>query len=225
MNKYIYVSFLFSDDFLENIIYLHYSYLKINSKYPFLVLYIDKVSQQSLDKLTALGIKHQLVPTNYDSPDNWDVNITSVFNLTEYDKIIYISKNYIFLKNTDFIFDLKGFPFFWEWPLKQAKKIKTFWFCCVPDQTVYQLAQNDYNIIHNSEEELYKLFIKDKIKYSHTIMRYPAFVNYWYYLTKDDLQSFDKEENVQLNLEKILNNKEKILQYKYLYYTMVPKYN
>ena len=50
MNKYIYVSFLFSDDFLENIIYLHYSYLKINSKYPFLVLYIDKVSQQSLDK-------------------------------------------------------------------------------------------------------------------------------------------------------------------------------
>ena len=109
--------------------------------------------------------------------------------------------------------------------MKQAKKIKTFWFCCVPDQTVYQLAQNDYNIIHNSEEELYKLFIKDKIKYSHTIMRYPAFVNYWYYLTKDDLQSFDKEENVQLNLEKILNNKEKILQYKYLYYTMVPKYN
>ena len=110
-----YVCVLSTDDYLDGVLLLDYNLKVLNSKYPLLCLINENISDDTIKVLDYFNIKHKLVNSiTYDNKDNvnrWNNTFDklNVFNLTEYDKLIYLDTDMLILKNIDNLFEINRF--------------------------------------------------------------------------------------------------------------------
>jgi alpha-N-acetylglucosamine transferase len=111
-----FVTFLSNDEYLPGARVLHQSIKNTGSKYRFVVMITDEVSQQARMILTADGciLKEIAVLPNPKSDEvryKWVYSKLRAWELTEYDRIVFLDSDAILVKNIDELFSssLQGF--------------------------------------------------------------------------------------------------------------------
>jgi glycogenin glucosyltransferase len=114
-----YVTFLSTDDYLDGALVLNASLKRVGSKFGLLALLVGNVSPESEALLNAFGIKTKRVAGKINVPEEvlqanvkqnlryWN-NVFEklfIFDLTEFDKIVYIDSDMLVLRNIDTLFD------------------------------------------------------------------------------------------------------------------------
>lgn len=121
MKNYAYVSLLTNDSYAYGIALLVESMKRVKAKYPLHVLVTDKVSAATLEFLTQLKVSYEVVDTISVTDDIHEYNMKihpgtaatwhdcwtkfRIFDQTQYDKIIFLDADLMFLKNTDKLFE------------------------------------------------------------------------------------------------------------------------
>lgn len=119
--KYSYVSLLTDDSYVYGIILLHTSLQKVQSKYPLHVLITEDVCNASREILNQLDITYELVDkikipdiiNNHNRASSMALAVTwencwtklKIYNLTQFDKIVFLDADILVLKNLDHLFD------------------------------------------------------------------------------------------------------------------------
>lgn len=122
MNNYSYVTYLTDDTYTFGIVLLVASMQKVNTKYPLHVLVTEEVSAPCIEMLDQLGVSHEIVEVIPMSDCIADYNKTlseklsvvwkncwtqfKIFDLTQFDKIIFLDADVMLLKNLDHLFEL-----------------------------------------------------------------------------------------------------------------------
>ena len=223
MKNYLYATYLPSDEDVIYIIGLYYSYRKIESSYPFIVLYANNISQASLNRLENYGINLLKIPDEYQYFNDFgnDQNTNYVFNMTNYDKIIFIGKNNIFTQNMDAVFESTNFPFFWHWPNKDNKqKIKLLCFSCIPDTNMFNNIISYCNQSNITNEEILYTALTEN-EYNKTFLKYPAFFKYLYVMTDEYLSNNISNNDIENKIDIILADTWKLSDFKYKYFRYV----
>ena len=123
MNNYAYVSLLSSENYLKGILTLNYSLKLTNTKYPLVVLITENVAENKKilkifeQEQIAFKIIKQIVYCEEEQKNfkntskNYLLNTASkihIFDLNEYDKILYLDADILVLKNLDELFQYKN---------------------------------------------------------------------------------------------------------------------
>lgn len=115
--KQTYVTLISTDDFTIGAVMLYLFLKKVKTKYPFLVLCGDKVSNKSIKILDKYNIQykklseHMNVNTSDINKDAYHARWSNTFDklliwtLTEFDKIVYLDCDMQVIKNLDYLFD------------------------------------------------------------------------------------------------------------------------
>ena len=113
MNRW--VTLLSSDDYLPAVLILNQNLQDINSKFSLHVIVIDTLSKKTLEYLEKENIEYTLLPpvlysqeTIEKTPSKRLQSIASkinIFQLKQFDKIVYLDADCFFLKNVDELFD------------------------------------------------------------------------------------------------------------------------
>ena len=120
--NYSYVSLLTNDTYVYGIILLVESMKKVKTKYPLHVLVTKDVSTASLEILTQLKVTYEKVDIIETPEDIYEHNLKfnvavattwkncwtkfRIFNLTQFDKIVFLDADIMILKNLDHLFKL-----------------------------------------------------------------------------------------------------------------------
>lgn len=117
--NYSYVTLLSNDSYLFGVILLNKSLKDTNAQYPLVVLATTDVSKPVLNILEQLGLKYKTVePIQSDEMLQYNMTINNIFaktwyscltkfelfNMIEYEKIVYLDADILVLKNLDHLF-------------------------------------------------------------------------------------------------------------------------
>ncbi|MDP1625047.1 MAG: glycosyltransferase [bacterium] len=110
--KYSYVSLITSDSYVPGLVALHHSLKKTKPVYPFVALVAPVLSRTSLKELDAHHISYRVIDHMIENPTDVDVNHRwhstyfklHIFNLTEFEKIVYLDADMLVLRNIDNLF-------------------------------------------------------------------------------------------------------------------------
>lgn len=116
--NYSYVTYLANDDYLIGTLALYHSLLQTNSKYPLTVMISKEVTNNSKHQLEKVGIRTILIstilPSNRELLKNnkagysqWNRTFSKlyIFNLVEFDKIVFIDSDIYVKQNLDHLFN------------------------------------------------------------------------------------------------------------------------
>lgn len=110
--RFTYISVLSTDLYLDGILALNKSLKKAKNKYPLLVLTTDNICNTTIDKLQDKNILHKSVsyinnPLTNNQLNHWYYTFSKlhIFNMTEYDKVVYLDADMIIQKNIDNLFE------------------------------------------------------------------------------------------------------------------------
>ncbi|KAL3629523.1 hypothetical protein CASFOL_026745 [Castilleja foliolosa] len=110
--KEAYVTVLHSsEDYLCGAIVLAQSIIRSNSTKDLILLADDSISQKSRQGLKAAGWKIKLIKrirspyAEIETYNEWNYSKLRIWQLTEYDKLIFIDSDFLVLRNTDKFFD------------------------------------------------------------------------------------------------------------------------
>lgn len=183
MKKYTYITLLTTDSYLPGVFILNQCLAKVKSKYPLLVLITDDISKVARKQLDLAHIKYMEV-NKLQTPDHiyehnkqlspamadrWKYCNTKyeLFNLTEFDKIIFLDADLLILKNLDHCFELPHmtaavdgeYSNVWpEWP-----HFNTGFFVIEPNKTEYRKI---INFANNLNPKAHKLFSGEYMVFS-----------------------------------------------------------
>ena len=116
--KYTYMTILCDDGYLKGVIGLKRSLQKAGCSYNLVTLVSPQVSKLNLDILRKEEIDTVCCPeiditANYDNEEfnYWKKTFFKfrIFEMTEYDKIVYLDSDMLIRKNIDHLFELDGF--------------------------------------------------------------------------------------------------------------------
>lgn len=110
-----YVACLCTDNYLDGVLVLCESLRRTNTKYPFLCLVSSNVSSETLNKLRERNIDYvvrELIDVSEFvgcKMSGWDYTYFKfrIFELEEYDKVVYLDSDMLVMKNIDELFDEK----------------------------------------------------------------------------------------------------------------------
>ena len=121
MSKYAYITILTTEDYLDGVGALMLSLKKTRTHIPFYILCGPQISQQTIERIENIGYAHIL---NYTTPlafpkdiaiannerhnTNWNYTFDKllVFELTQFDKIVFIDADMMVMHNLDHLFEL-----------------------------------------------------------------------------------------------------------------------
>ena len=122
MKNYSYVTLLTNDSYVYGITLLVESMKQVDTKYPLHVMVTDKVSAPTLEMLNELGVTYSEVESiatpeyifNHNMSIEPEISIIwkecltkfHVFDMTQYDKIVFLDADLYIMKNLDHLFDL-----------------------------------------------------------------------------------------------------------------------
>ncbi len=113
-----YISVLSTENYLDAILKTYKNLKQTNTKYPFSVLVTDLVSEETENKLKAEGINvirrksieisEEALNRNKNSNSahwNYTFDKLNIFELTEFEKIVYLDSDLFIMKNIDELFE------------------------------------------------------------------------------------------------------------------------
>lgn len=112
---YSYVCVLSTNDYLDGVLVLNENLKRLKSKYPLLCLISQNINDETRHILDEFEIKYKVAPAldvnGIDAPGRWKFTFDklNIFNLTEYEKIVYLDSDFLILENLDHLFDIKKF--------------------------------------------------------------------------------------------------------------------
>ena len=121
MQNYSYVTLLSNDSYVYGVVLLVESMKKVDTKYPLHVLITKRVSEPTLEILRQLEVTYELIDIIETTPDIYEHNLRfnaataavwrdcwtkfRIFDLTQFDKIVFLDADIMILKNLDHLFD------------------------------------------------------------------------------------------------------------------------
>ncbi|CAN6630351.1 hypothetical protein TRVA0_012S02498 [Trichomonascus vanleenenianus] len=113
--KKSWVTLLTNDLYLVGVLTLEHSLRQVDSRYPFLVIYTDSVSRESINKIRERGVECRrvdyLMPKgskDYSSTDsrfNDTWTKLQAFELVEYDQLVLLDSDMVVVRNMDELLD------------------------------------------------------------------------------------------------------------------------
>lgn len=116
--NYTYATVLSTDSYAVGVVALYESLKEVKSLYPFLCICSKNITEQTIEKLTLIGVKcYRLKRTalekvsditfNTDEFSHWSYTFDKllVWELEEYDKIVYLDSDMVLMNNVDELFD------------------------------------------------------------------------------------------------------------------------
>lgn len=112
MNNYAYTTLLANDEYTMGALCLHYSLLRVNSKYPLVIMVFDTVSPLTIEKLNEANASYVVIPNPFKWGKEKDFQRIVMckyylFDLKQYDKVCFIDADIIVLNNIDWVFNYK----------------------------------------------------------------------------------------------------------------------
>lgn len=121
----VFVTLLSSDDYLKPVLILNTNLKQLNSKYPLLVMVTDNITQNTINYLQKENILYTIVPQieyseqiKIHDAGKSVLNTASklnIFDLKQYDKIVYFDADCIFLSNIDDLFNYPDGAMYDNW--------------------------------------------------------------------------------------------------------------
>ena len=117
---YSYVCVLSTNNYLEGVLVLNENLKQLKSKYPLLCLINEFISEETRQILTKFHIKYKLqkaiLPSSITDSARWKYTFDklNVFNLTEYEKIVYLDSDFLILENLDYLFEIDDFTMVYD---------------------------------------------------------------------------------------------------------------
>ena len=117
---YSYVCVLSTNSYLEGVLVLNENLKQLNSKYPLLCLINENISEKSKKILERFNIKYKIVnsvmPKSTIPETRWKYTFDklSIFNLTEFEKIVYLDLDFLILENLDYLFEIEEFTMIYD---------------------------------------------------------------------------------------------------------------
>ena len=120
MNKYSYITLLTDDSYIYGVILLNESLKNVNSQYPLEILVTSNVSKPIINILEQLQLKYSIIkPIKNEQFIDYNIKIMpqfaktwslclskiEIFNLIQFDKIVFLDADILVLKNLDHLFD------------------------------------------------------------------------------------------------------------------------
>lgn len=120
MNKYSYITLLTDDSYIYGVILLQQSLKEVNSQYPLEVLVTPNVSKPILTILDQLQLSYIIIEpikddkifeynkkTNPNMARIWSLCLSKlkIFNLTQFDKLVFLDADIMIMKNIDHLFE------------------------------------------------------------------------------------------------------------------------
>ena len=121
MKNYCYITLLTNDNYFYGIALLVESMKRVKTKYPLHVLLTNSVSDATKNMIEQLGVSYEIVETISVTDDIHEHNMKiepgvatiwhdcwtkfKIFDLVQYDKIIFLDADLMFLKNVDHLFE------------------------------------------------------------------------------------------------------------------------
>lgn len=120
MKNYAYITLLSNDGYVDGILLLHHSLQKVNTQYPFYCMVTEDVHE--LTRKILEGFDINLIPVDkiempihiqkyneekeYALAQTWRYCLTKyhIFNMTQFEKIIFLDADLYFQKNVDHVF-------------------------------------------------------------------------------------------------------------------------
>lgn len=122
--RYIYATVLSTESYAVGVVALYESLKAVNAAYPFVCICSVNISRQTCNRLSAIGIQcrylsHSALESigvsglNSEAYSHWRYTFDKLllWELTEYDKIVYLDADMVVMNNTDGLFaypDLSG---------------------------------------------------------------------------------------------------------------------
>ncbi len=115
-SNFSYVTLLSSDTYLLGVIMLQWSLLRVDSKYPLLVLCSDCLSESSIKMLNKHRLHYSKLNKHWEGGDSfnqedgyehWSNTFDKLYiwTLTQFDKIVYLDSDMQVIRNVDYLFD------------------------------------------------------------------------------------------------------------------------
>ena len=165
MRNYAYVTLATNSFFLKAAYILQETFKKTNSPYPFIVMIPEVLKKDFwLKKIDS----YRIIPIDEFKTDSIyrdTINKFYCYNYTEFEKIIFIDADMIFLENLDFLFQY-NFLFFCDiyYPSRYAEKKIAMpnnnVFLITPTENFYQRLL-ELNSKYNIDDD--EIFIKDYV--------------------------------------------------------------
>ena len=153
MKKYVCV--LSTNDYLDGCLVLSENLKHVNSKYSLLCLINEEIDNNTRKTLDKFDIEYKVLKkVNYDVDYNDFVqpyfkntfDKLSVFNLIEYEKIVYLDLDLLILENIDELFDYNGLSMAKDYPFSELFNSGVM---------VIEPNKNDYDgLIKNMKEKM-----------------------------------------------------------------------
>ena len=153
MKKYVCV--LSTNDYLDGCLVLSENLKHVNSKYSLLCLINEEIDNNTRKILDKFGIEYKVLKKiDYDVDYNDFIqpyfkntfDKLSVFNLTEYEKIVYLDLDLLILENIDELFDYDGLSMAKDHPFSELFNSGVM---------VIEPNKNDYDgLIKNMKEKM-----------------------------------------------------------------------
>lgn len=110
--RYSYVSILSTESYLPGALVLHYSLMRTNPRYPFLLLITPELGAGVRDVLSRHRIEYRVLekpianPNRVEKTHRWYHNYSTlhIFNL-EFEKIVYLDADMLITRNIDELFE------------------------------------------------------------------------------------------------------------------------
>ena len=203
--KCAYVTLLSSNDYLYGVLGLKYSLEKVKSQLPLIVIVTKDVSEENKKILKENDVVYKEVPTIYFNihPEEkyGDRYVTCankmyLYTLTEYDKVIFVDADCVFIQNIDFFFNYPDPLFYVSNIFTKRYPNGDLWgglFMVKPDRFIFEYFLKVYRYYYTDEEFLNEYYYWNE---NLQIFKYHYFVLHGFKYWKEcELDSIEKVKN------------------------------
>ena len=154
---YKYVCVLSTNHYLDGVLVLNENLKHLNSKYSLLCIINENINEETRSILNKFNIQYKEmkanIPNYYDDSIHWKYTFDklNIFNLTEYEKLVYLDSDFLILENIDHLFNIDTFSM-----VSDANTNRKYYCSAL---MIIKPNTNDYNNLIN----LFKMKLEKKV--------------------------------------------------------------
>ena len=109
MEKYLYTTLVTNEKFLNGLLYFYKFWKRTNSKYEFIAMVTNNLTEEQLKKINHIPYKiiqyYTIKNDEYHARYSDTINKIQIFDFIEYDRICFINTDIILFENLDYLLE------------------------------------------------------------------------------------------------------------------------